>query len=53
MAYDGYGDSFANRFGHLFYRQSFSHYVVAVEYRFVGAAGERAGPTGPSRTAES
>ena len=36
VAYDGYGDQFANRFGHLFYRQSFSHYVVAVEYRFVG-----------------
>jgi hypothetical protein len=36
VAYDGYGDDFANRFGHLFYRQSFSHYVIAVEYRFVG-----------------
>jgi hypothetical protein len=23
-------------FGHLFYRQPFSHYVIAVEYRFVG-----------------
>jgi 3-keto-disaccharide hydrolase len=36
VAYDGYGDGFANRFGHLFYGQSFSHYIVAVEYRFVG-----------------
>ena len=36
VAYDGYTGPFANRFGHLFYRQTFSHYVVAVEYRFVG-----------------
>jgi hypothetical protein len=35
-AYDQYGPSFGGRFGHLFYRQKFSHYVVAVEYRFVG-----------------
>lgn len=33
--YSGY-DTFRNRFGHLFHRQTFSHYVVAVEYRFVG-----------------
>jgi hypothetical protein len=36
VAYDGYGDRFDNRFGHLFYRDSFSHYVLAIEYRFVG-----------------
>jgi Domain of Unknown Function (DUF1080) len=36
VSYDGY-DRFANRFGHLFYCQAFSHYVLAVEYRFVGA----------------
>jgi len=35
-AYDQYGPSFGERFGHLFYRQKFSHYLVAVEYRFVG-----------------
>jgi hypothetical protein len=35
VSYDGY-EKFDNRFGHLFYRQSFSHYVIAVEYRFVG-----------------
>jgi hypothetical protein len=35
-AYDAYGQSFGNRFGHLFYRQKLSHYVVTVEYRFVG-----------------
>jgi len=34
-AYDRYG-KFDNRFGHIFYRQKFSHYVVAAEYRFVG-----------------
>ena len=35
-AYDAYGQSFGNRFGHLFHRQEFSHYIVAAEYRFVG-----------------
>jgi hypothetical protein len=35
VSYDGY-DRFANRFGHLFYKDAFSHYIVAVEYRFVG-----------------
>lgn len=34
-AYDQYGQ-FKNRFGHIFYRQKFSHYIIAVEYRFVG-----------------
>lgn len=33
--YDRY-PAFENRFGHLFYKQKFSHYVVAAEYRFVG-----------------
>jgi hypothetical protein len=28
--------TFDSRFGHLFYKTPFSHYVVAVEYRFVG-----------------
>ena len=27
---------FGGRFGHLFYATPFSHYVIAVEYRFVG-----------------
>jgi len=27
---------FDNRFGHLFYREKFSHYRLRVEYRFVG-----------------
>ncbi len=34
-AYDGY-DQFRGRFGHLFYREPFSHYLLRVEYRFVG-----------------
>ena len=33
--YDQY-DEFKQRYGHLFYKDSFSHYRVAVEYRFVG-----------------
>ncbi len=34
-AYDQYGQ-YNNRFGHIFYHQKFSHYIVAAEYRFVG-----------------
>ncbi|MFO0877653.1 MAG: DUF1080 domain-containing protein [Gemmataceae bacterium] len=33
--YDGY-KSFDGKFGHLFYKKPFSHYVLRVEYRFVG-----------------
>lgn len=29
-------DSFTTQFGHLFYREPFSHYRLVVEYRFVG-----------------
>lgn len=35
VVYDKY-DQFNNRFGHIFYEQPFSHYVLRVEYRFVG-----------------
>ncbi len=35
VVYDKY-DKFDNRFGHIFYRDKFSYYVIAVEYRFVG-----------------
>lgn len=42
VRYDGY-DAFENRFGHIFYREPFSHYLVAVEYRFVGEQA-RGGP---------
>jgi 3-keto-disaccharide hydrolase len=43
VAYDKY-DAFNNRFGHIFYREKFSYYIIAVEYRFLG---EQA-PGGPS-----
>ncbi len=35
VSYDQYKD-FGGRFGHIFYDQSFSYYIIAVEYRFVG-----------------
>ena len=35
VRYDGY-DDFGTRFGHLFYKQPFSHYTLRIEYRFVG-----------------
>jgi hypothetical protein len=35
VVYDKY-DKFNNKFGHIFYRERFSYYTVAVEYRFVG-----------------
>lgn len=47
VGYEKY-DKFDNRFGHIFYREKFSHYIVAVEYRFIGdqAAG---GPSWAAR----
>jgi hypothetical protein len=35
VAYDQYAD-FGGKFGHIFYKEKFSHYVLRVEYRFVG-----------------
>ena len=36
VSYDKWGE-FGNKFGHIFYKNAkFSHYIVAVEYRFVG-----------------
>ncbi len=35
VRYDQY-DTFRERFGHLFHKDTFSYYVIAVEYRFVG-----------------
>lgn len=35
VRYDQY-DTFDNRFGHLFYRDPYSHYLLRVEYRIVG-----------------
>jgi hypothetical protein len=34
--YDRY-DSFGVRYGHIFYKQPYSYYLIAAEYRFVGA----------------
>jgi len=36
VRYDQYGE-FGDRFGHLYYKRPFSHYRLAVEYRFVGS----------------
>jgi len=35
VSYDEY-DSFDNRFGHLFYKETFSNYHLKLEYRFIG-----------------
>ncbi|MBS1787039.1 MAG: DUF1080 domain-containing protein [Acidobacteria bacterium] len=35
VSYDKY-DKFNDRFGHIFYKDKFSHYIIAAEYRFVG-----------------
>lgn len=35
VRYDKY-DTFGERFGHLFFKESFSHYRLRMEYRFVG-----------------
>lgn len=35
VGYDGY-EKFENKFGHLFYKDKFSHYRLRLEYRFVG-----------------
>ena len=43
VAYDQY-DKFDGQFGHIFYREKLSHYVIRVEYRFVG----KQTPGGPS-----
>jgi hypothetical protein len=35
VRYDGW-TKFNSEFGHLFYKDAFSHYIIAAEYRFVG-----------------
>jgi len=35
VSYDQY-DKFDGKFGHIFYQQKFSHYIMNLEYRFVG-----------------
>lgn len=34
--YDGYGDKYEDRFGHLYYDMPYSHYHLKLEYRFYG-----------------
>jgi len=36
VSYDQYTE-FGGKFGHLFYKDKFSHYILAAEYRFVGS----------------
>src|SRR4030095_4010055 len=36
VSYDQYGGQFKNQFGHIFYKDKFSAYLLVVEYRFVG-----------------
>jgi hypothetical protein len=36
ITYDKYQGDFGDRFGHLFYDESFSNYILRFEYRFVG-----------------
>lgn len=43
VSYDQYS-TFANKFGHIFYKDKFSRYIIAAEYRFVG----NQAPDGPS-----
>lgn len=35
VSYDQY-QAFDEKFGHIFYKTPYSHYIIAVEYRFVG-----------------
>jgi hypothetical protein len=35
VSYDAY-TNFDNKFGHLFYKQKYSHYLLGIEYRFTG-----------------
>lgn len=35
VSYDNY-DNFDGKFGHIFYDKKFSHYIIRVEYRFIG-----------------
>lgn len=36
IRYDQYEDGFEEKYGHLFYEEPFSSYLLGVEYRFVG-----------------
>lgn len=43
VSYDQY-TKFDEKFGHIFYKEPFSHYIIAVEYRFIGDQA----PAGPA-----
>jgi len=36
VGYERYGGAFDERFGHLFFETPFQHYVLRIEYRFIG-----------------
>ncbi|HRO71489.1 MAG TPA: DUF1080 domain-containing protein [Chitinophagaceae bacterium] len=36
VSYDQYDGQFKERFGHMFYKEKFSAYLLVVEYRFIG-----------------
>ena len=44
VRYDKYGDDFGARFGHLFFKEPFSWYVLALEYRIRGPQ-QKGGPS--------
>ncbi|MEC5144801.1 DUF1080 domain-containing protein [Chitinophaga sp. 212800010-3] len=46
VRYDQYGGKFNEQFGHLYYKQPYSHYHLKFEYRFVG----KWEPTAPEYT---
>ena len=39
VSYDEY-EAFDNKFGHIYFNEPFSHYIIRVEYRFVGDQAE-------------
>jgi len=41
VSYDQY-DTFGGKFGHIFFNEKFSHYILRLEYRFVGEQTEQA-----------
>lgn len=40
VRYDQYEGAFDKRYGHLFYKAPYSHYILRLEYRFVGEQAE-------------
>ena len=49
MRYDGW-TKFNGEFGHIFYKDPFSYYIIAAEYRFDGVSRWLAARRGPSGT---